>query len=116
MKNIKAKKEACAKCKSTLMENLVRIEEGEPMKVYVVCAKCGAFVARYKVSRYTSDKPYASLLKILRISPSCPDSREMIKELEAFSSEVEKEFKETKKLIETKPTEKKIEELLKEKK
>ena len=53
MSSVKAKKETCLKCGSTELENLVRIEEGQPPKVYVRCAKCRSFVARDILSEET---------------------------------------------------------------
>lgn len=111
-----AKKESCPKCGGTLMENFFRIEENGCIKVYVRCAKCGSFVARYTVSKYTSDKTYDSLLRILRKTTMESDSRKFAKELEAFSKNVENEFKETLDFVEKSPDKRKIEEILNDKK
>jgi hypothetical protein len=87
--------ETCPKCGCKSTENLVRVESGCPVKVYVRCAKCGTFVARYTIERYTSDKCYESLLKIMRLHGCSIASRSQAQELEAFSRSIETEFKET---------------------
>lgn len=48
--------EHCPACGSVHTENIFHIEDGELPKVHVRCAECGAFVARYVIQRYTSDK------------------------------------------------------------
>lgn len=87
--------ESCPHCKGTGMENLVRVEPGQPPKVYVRCDKCKVFVARYTLEHYTSDKPYESLLSSLHGQGCCISSRQRALELEAFSREVEEEFIQT---------------------
>jgi|GEM_PF-400530 len=117
MRPVKAKKETCLKCGATDLENLVRIEEGKPLKVYVRCARCKTFVARYIVSTYTSDMSYESLLRILRSSQmSCHDCRGSMRELEAFSQQVQEEFQRTEQQVEKKPEGRLIVEMLEEKK
>jgi len=117
MRTVKAKKETCLKCGATDLENLVRVEVGEPLKVYVRCAKCKTFVARYIVSTYTSDMSYESLLRVLRSSQlSCYDCRGSMRELEAFSRQVQQEFQKTERQVEKKLEEQLIVEMLEEKK
>lgn len=117
MEPVKAKKETCLRCGATDLENLVRIEEGKPLKVYVRCAKCKTFVARYIVSTYTSDMSYESLLRVLRTSQlACHDSRGSMRELEAFSRQVQWEFEKTAQQVEEKPEERLIVEMLDEEK
>jgi hypothetical protein len=117
MKDVKTKKETCLKCGATDLENLVRIEEGKPTKVYVRCAKCKTFVARYIISTYTSDMSYESLLRVLRTSQlACYDCRGSMKELEAFSKQVQREFKQTEQQVETEPEDRLIVEILEDKK
>ncbi len=109
-----AKFERCPKCNSSEMRNIFYVESGEPPRVYVQCAKCGAFVARYTLSRYTSDKPYESLLRILRRF-SCGDSRTCISEIEAFTEGVEEKFREALRIAREGKEKRKIEEILDEK-
>ena len=40
--NLKSKRERCAQCDSAEMTNLVIVEPGEDMQVFVECAACGA--------------------------------------------------------------------------
>jgi hypothetical protein len=117
MRNAKAKKETCFKCGATELENLVRIEEGKPLTVYVRCVKCKSFVARYVVSTYTSDMSYESLLRLLRTSQlSCHDCRGSMRELEVFSEQVQEEFEQTERQVEMEPEERLIVEMLEQKK
>lgn len=101
--------ETCPQCGSKDTQNLVRVEPGCPVKVYVRCAECGTFVARYTLERYASDKTYESLLKTSRRGGCLIASRSRAQELEGFSSKVEAEFKET---IAVPPTELKVEEII----
>lgn len=87
--------ETCPKCGSRNTENLIRVETGRPVRVYIRCPACGAFVARYTLERYTSDKTYESLLRFMREHGHCVASRSRAQELEGFSKTVEKEFTET---------------------
>lgn len=87
--------ETCPKCGSQNTENLVRVEFGRPVRVYIRCSACGTFVARYTLERYTSDKTYESLLRFMREHGHCVASRSRAQELEGFSREIEKEFTET---------------------
>ena len=104
--------EHCPKCGSTECENIFALFPGKPVQVYVRCKKCGSFVARYTLLRYTSDKPYESLLKAIR----CPRSsgRQMVRELEAFSEEVEADFKRVLEMLEGGEDGRKIEEIIAE--
>jgi hypothetical protein len=115
MGKVKAKKETCLQCGATEMENLVRIEEGKVLKIYVRCAKCKTFVARYLVSTYTSDMTYESLLRALRTTQiSCLDCRGSMRELEAFTGQVKSEFEKTERQVETTPEKRLIVEMLEE--
>ena len=110
---IRVKTETCPKCGSTIHENYVRVATGEPIKVYVVCAKCKSFVARYQLARYTSDKPYEALLDIAhRVRTT--DGRRVVRELEAFTKSIEEEFKLTMELAQTQKETRKLEEIIEE--
>jgi hypothetical protein len=93
--SVYVKKETCSKCDCQIMENLVRVESGEPIRIYVRCTECGTFVARYTLERYTSDKPYESLLRFHRKHGHSIHSRSRAQEVEAFSRDIENNFKET---------------------
>ena len=64
--NLKSKRERCAQCDSAEMTNLVIVEPGEDMQVFVECAACNAFVARYTIKFYTCEDPYRSFLRQMR--------------------------------------------------
>jgi len=61
-----SKRECCPKCKSYEMHNRVLVRPGEDSAVYVECAACGEFVARYTLKRYTCEDPYRSFLRQMR--------------------------------------------------
>ena len=61
-----SKREHCPACPSTRMENLVYVRPGRDVEVFVECAECGAFVARYTLKMYTGDHPYRSFLRLMR--------------------------------------------------
>jgi len=108
-----AKFERCSRCGSSELQNIFYVESGEPPRVYVRCAKCGAFVARYTLSRYTSDQPYESLLRILR-RYSLTDSRRSVAEIEAFTRGIEEKFREALRMAEEGGEKRRIEEIIDE--
>lgn len=89
------KVETCPRCGSRNTENMVRVEPGLPVKIYVRCSECKEFVARYTLERYTSDKPYESLLDIYRHCGCSIASRTQAHELEGFTECIRREFDET---------------------
>ncbi|MBD3285768.1 hypothetical protein GF359_04850 [candidate division WOR-3 bacterium] len=95
MENFSVRVEHCPKCHSHKTENLVRVQPCKPVRVYVRCAECGTFVARYTLERYTSDKTYESLLSFLRRHGHSICSRNSAHEVDGFSAEVQREFAET---------------------
>jgi len=105
------KREKCPICGCTKLINNVLITEKEEVKVYVECSNCGSFVSRYTLKRYTSNKPYESLLNYY--SKRQQDSgRVILKNLEAFSKEIETEFKKVRETIKSREETKKIEEII----
>ncbi|OYD15434.1 hypothetical protein CH333_05740 [candidate division WOR-3 bacterium JGI_Cruoil_03_44_89] len=103
--------ETCSRCGSVDVKNNVYIKRGEPMRIYVECAKCGSFIARYTLTKYTSDKPYESLLKNLR-KERFLGSRSAAKIIEEFSVPVSEAFEHIKKLRETLKEKRKVEEII----
>ncbi|MBN1423011.1 hypothetical protein JXA88_00505 [Candidatus Fermentibacteria bacterium] len=61
-----SKREHCMKCESVAMLNYVMVKPGCDTEVFVECATCGAFVARYTLTTYTSEDPYRSYLRLMR--------------------------------------------------
>ncbi len=65
------------------------------MAVFVECADCGAFVARYTLKEYTCDDPYRSYLRMMRgrDMASGADAR---KKGESFADELWSGYREAK--------------------
>ena len=103
------KVETCPKCGCKNTENLLRVEKGSPIKVYVKCSECGTFVACYTLERYTSDKTYESLLRLMRKRGHSVHSRFRAKEIDGFSAEIQEQFRKT---LEAPRCELKIEEMI----
>ncbi len=93
--------EHCPKCGSVHTENIFFIKSGEPPAVFIRCAECGTFVAKYVLSKYTSNKP-AELLDI----PTTPfvgafdeNAKSSYEEMQKLLNEKGEEFKLIEKLI-----------------
>ena len=69
-----SKLEHCPDCGKTEMKNFVHVTPGKDVEVFVECASCGGFVARYTLKIYTSDKPYESYLRLLHRRPMASGS------------------------------------------
>lgn len=93
-----AKRETCPKCKSTSLINNVLVKTGDNIKVYVECANCHAFVARYTLLTYTSDKPHEVLLRRLRCLEYA-SGKKALRELEEYNKFIEQEFAHAKSLV-----------------
>ncbi len=63
---VRSKRERCPDCDSRAMNNLVYMRPGQCVHVFVECAECGAFVARYALREYTCDDPFRSFLRRMR--------------------------------------------------
>ena len=105
--------EQCPKCNGTNMNNYVYVHTGEAVRVYVKCADCGAFAARYVLSRYTSDEPYESQLRTLRLY-SYASGKRMLQEVEEFGGVVEAEFERVQKLAREHPEDRHIVEIIRD--
>jgi hypothetical protein len=105
--------EQCPKCDGKNMRNYVYVHTGEAARVYVRCADCGAFAARYVLSRYTSDEPYESQLRTLRLY-SYASGKRMLKEVEEFGGVVEAEFERVVKLAREHPESRHVVELIRD--
>ncbi len=93
-----AKRETCPKCKSTTLINNVLVKTGDNIRVYVECANCHSFVARYTLLTYTSDKPYEVLLRRLRCLEYA-SGKKALRELEEYNKFIEQEFTHAKSLV-----------------
>ena len=106
----KVKRERCPVCGGLKMvNNFVKYNNGT-IRVYVECAHCGRFVARYTLQRYTSNKPYESLLLFFR--KPIESGRSTLKNIEVFTEEIDREFNKIKEQIKEKEEKKKIEEII----
>lgn len=94
--------EHCRKCESTNLTNLVYVQSGDPVRVYVRCSDCGAFVARYVLTRYTSDQTYECLLRNLRRYAYASGKR-ALQEVEECGTTVQAEFDRVEKLARERP-------------
>lgn len=106
-----AKLETCPICKSVDHKNNVYVKKGDKVKIHVECADCGSFVARYTLLRYTSDKPFETLLRKLRCF-QLSSSRDVLKDVEAFGLEIASEFEYVRSLVKEKNEQRKVEELI----
>lgn len=85
--------EHCPRCDGTEVSNYLHIRQGKPILVYVRCNKCQCYVCRYSLSRYTSDKPFDSLLQLIGHGEADGSSaREMIQRIETFTIDVKAEY------------------------
>ncbi len=94
----RSKREHCMKCNGVLMQNLVMVKPGRDTEVFVECATCGSFVARYTLNIYTSEDPYRSYLRLMRKKRS--DSGVATRQgSQEFIAEVWEGYREAKELI-----------------
>ncbi len=87
--------EHCPVCGSVHTENIFLIEAGKPPVVFIRCAECGAFVAKYVLSKYTSNKP-ADLLDIPQtqfVGAFDDDAKSSYEEVQKVLNEKGEEFK-----------------------
>ncbi|MCD6579454.1 hypothetical protein J7L48_08250 [bacterium] len=106
----KIKRENCCLCGSTELENIFQVKTGEPVKVFVRCSKCGAFVARYTLKCYTTNKTYESYIENLK--GESESGHKTLNEIEFLSQDIQKEFKRLTGLIKTSEEKKKIEDII----
>lgn len=92
------------------MRNYVHIRRGYETQIYVECTECNRFVARYTLHRYTSDRPYESLLQHLT-RHSTMSAKRMLRHVESFSQTVEDGFRRVKEIVRTHPERRRIEEI-----
>ena len=105
-----ARLEHC-RCGSTEVKNNVYFEKGTRLKVYVECARCGGYVARYTLLRYTSDEPYESLLRKLRFT-RLNSGKRTLKLVETLGRDIEEEFAHVLELIRTREDKRRMEEII----
>ena len=106
-----ARTEHCPECHDTRMCNRFHFVQGRRPRVYVQCSSCGAFVARYTLERYTSNKPYESLLDTLRTHHG-ESAHHVMRQLEAFGQEVAEGFQRVREMISCQEDPRKIEQII----
>ncbi|MFH1729371.1 MAG: hypothetical protein ABIA04_13260 [Pseudomonadota bacterium] len=105
------KREHCPKCKNTTSTNYVHVEPGKDIEIYVECANCKTFVARYNLKNYVSHDFYKSFLRLLheRRMSSGANTQNL---LEEFKKETLETFEMLKKEIQENEETKSLEDLL----
>ncbi|MFO7674925.1 MAG: hypothetical protein R6X12_01205 [bacterium] len=106
-----AKSDHCMNCNATSVTNLVHVRTGEPVRVYVKCNACGSYVARYTLSRYTSDQPYESLLRLLR-QYAYASGKRCLEEVEEFGTAIRAEFERVERLVAASEEKRRVEEMI----
>lgn len=109
----RAKAEVCPCCHGTQMTNLVYVRTGQDTCVYVKCAACGCYVARYVLSRYTSDRGYEALLERLR-GFAHRSGKRCLAEIEEFGTLVQVEFEHVQAIAEPDPQSRRVEEMIRD--
>jgi RNase P subunit RPR2 len=106
-----ARADHCPNCDATSVTNLVHVRTGDPVRVYVKCNACGCYVARYTLSRYTSDQPYESLLRLLR-QYAYASGKRCLEEVEEFGTVIKAEFERVERLVAAAGEQRRVEELI----
>ena len=108
------KVETCPKCKSTNTKNYVAFKKHKRITVYVECADCGEFVARYRLHRYfDAHEPYESFLHQIRFFKH-DSGRMTLSAFKEFSDNACEEFEQVKNDWKTRPERRKIYQILDE--
>ncbi len=100
-------------CDSINVKNIVVIEDGEPVKIYVECQECNSYVAMYVLRRYTSDESYEGLLSVLK-GQIRTDRRGRASEIAFFSENVKKEFEEVRDIAKSGQEKRRVEQIIQE--
>jgi hypothetical protein len=107
----RARLEHCPECGSVEMRNNLYFCRGQRLRVYVQCASCGEFVARYALRRYTSNKTYESLLSRMR-DTRLTSGKRTLHLVEGFGESIEEEYRRVLDLIKTAEDQRRIEEII----
>jgi hypothetical protein len=109
----RARLEHCPECKSVEVKNNMYFCKGQPVRVYVQCAKCGGFVARYTLRAYTSNKTYESLLRRFR-SAKLTSGKRALHIVGAFGDDVRREYEHAIELVATREDQRRMEDIIAE--
>jgi hypothetical protein len=107
----RARLEHCPECGSVDMRNNLYFCRGQRLRVYVQCASCGGFVARYTLRGYTSNKTYESLLRRLR-DARLTSGKRTLRIVEGFGESVAAEYERALNLVKTRQDKRRIEEII----
>ncbi|MFC1799656.1 hypothetical protein ACFL2Z_01935 [Candidatus Eisenbacteria bacterium] len=107
----RARLEHCPECDSVEMRNNLYFCPGQRVRVYVQCASCGEFVARYTLKGYTSNKSYESVLSRLR-DTRLSSGKRTLRIVEGFEDSVAEEYSHVLDLVKTREDDRRIEEII----
>jgi hypothetical protein len=107
----RARLEHCPECGSVDMRNNLYFCRGQRLRVYVQCARCGEFVARYTLRGYTSNKTYESLLGRLR-DTRLTSGKRTLHIVESFGETIAEEYQRALELVRTREDQRPIEEII----
>jgi hypothetical protein len=93
------------------MRNNLYFCPGQRVRVYVQCVSCDAFVARYTLRGYTSNKSYESVLSRLR-ETRLTSGKRTLRIVEGFEDSVAEEYERVLDLVETRQDKRRIEEII----
>jgi formate dehydrogenase maturation protein FdhE len=108
---VRTKRERCPACDATSMNNLVHMRPGRSVDVFVECATCGTFVARYTLEAYTCDDPFRSFLRRMRRRRQTSGGA-VAKDAAGFKDELREEYETAKRLVAEKEETRFVEDLL----
>lgn len=108
---VKTKREHCPHCDGTALHNLVLMRPGRDVDVFVECAACGRFVARYTLKDYTCEDPYRSFLRRMRQRRMASGSKAR-QSAERFQAELEADYAQARRQVRSDEETRDLEELL----
>ncbi|MFH1682073.1 MAG: hypothetical protein ABIH26_15700 [Candidatus Eisenbacteria bacterium] len=109
----RSKREHCPRCGHVNMQNLLLVQPGEDVQVFVECATCGEFVARYTLRLYTSHDPYRSFLRMMR-QRRLSSGAAALKQSGDFTKALWEEYRTAKERVRVNEETRKLEDLLDE--
>ena len=107
----KSKRELCPGCDSANLNNYILVQPGEDAAVFVECAECSTFVARYTLRAYTCEDPYRSHLRLMR-SRDMSSGAATKEKGERFAAELWEGYRKAKEITDPKEISHSVEDLL----
>ncbi len=94
------KKEICPQCGNDTFKNNFLLKTGENARVFVECASCGHFVARYILRAYVDpDYDFSSTMWMIRSSTSEDSIRGVLNDLKGHQQRARTQFSEVQERI-----------------